>query len=85
MRNRAIRRHQAITHMKRRLKEHTNQHYDDVRCPCFTDPRARARYKEQPQMCSSWCCGNARRWLRGAERLTLQERVAVERASCATS
>jgi hypothetical protein len=71
---RALRRHQAEVHMWRRLKEDRNQHYRDLQCPCFTNPRAMARFKEQPQVCSSWCCGNVRRYQKGQARLTRQER-----------
>lgn len=71
---RALRRHQARTHMERRLKEDRNQHYDDLKCACWTDPRAMARFKEQPQVCSLECCGNQRRWAKGAGKLTMQER-----------
>jgi hypothetical protein len=60
--------------MRRRLSEDRNQHYDDLICPCWTDPRAMARFKEQPQVCSCPGCGNQRRWGKGKERLTLQER-----------
>jgi hypothetical protein len=70
---RAMRRHQAQTHMMRRLKENRNQHYDDLKCPCWTDGRAMARFKEQPQVCSCPGCGNPRRWFKGASRLTVQE------------
>jgi hypothetical protein len=71
---RAWRRHQADRHMRRRLHEDRNQHYADLRCPCWTDLRAMARFKEQPQMCSGPCCGNQRRWGKGKEQLTPQER-----------
>lgn len=74
MKGRATRRHQAISHMRRRLSEDRNQHYDNLTCPCRTDPRAMARFKEQPQRCSWQCCGNERRWGKGADRLTMQER-----------
>ena len=70
MRNRAYRRHQAVRHMRRRLKEDRNQHYDDLACPCWRDPRAMAKFKEQPKLCSCWMCCN----LRSAEGPTLQER-----------
>ena len=47
--------------MKRRLKEDRNQHYNDMTCPCWTDPKAMARFKEQPQAsCHCACCGSAR-------------------------
>jgi hypothetical protein len=72
MRNRAFRRHQAYRHMWRRLKEDRNQHYRDLDCPCWSDPKAMARFKEQPQRCSRMCCGNQRKY----EGLTLQERRA---------
>jgi hypothetical protein len=62
MRSRAFRRHQAHSHMWRRLKEDRNQHYNDLTCACWTDLKAMARFKEQPQTCSNpTCCGNPRR------------------------
>ena len=69
MRSRAFRRHQTVRHQQRRLKEDRNEHYDDLRCPCWYDPRVMARFKEQPQVCSGMCCGNARRY----EGRTMQE------------
>lgn len=80
MRARGVRRHQAQAHMMRRLKEHLNQHHRDTRCPCATDGRAMARFKEQPQVCSGLCCGNPRRWLRGNSRFTIQELRASQAA-----
>jgi hypothetical protein len=62
MRSRAYRRHQALRHMWRRLKEDRNQHYTQLTCPCWTDPKAMARFKEQPAYCSGPCCGNQRRY-----------------------
>ena len=70
MRSRAFRRHEADRHMRRRLKEDRNQHYDDLDCPCWTDPKVMARFKEQPQLCSCHGCGNQRRY----EGPTIQER-----------
>jgi len=71
MRSRAFRRHQTNRHMWRRLKEDRNEHYDNLQCPCWTDKKAMARFKEQPQVCS--CCGNQRHaW--GKKNLTMQER-----------
>jgi hypothetical protein len=67
---RALRRHQALTHMKRRLTEDRNQHYYNLACPCWTDAKAIARFKEQPKLCSCWMCGNLRR----IEGPTIQER-----------
>lgn len=61
MRNRAFRRHQTYRHMWRRLKEDRNQHYEDLACPCWTDGKAMARFKEQPANCSGYCCSNQRR------------------------
>lgn len=73
MRNRAFRRHQASSHMWRRLKEDRNQHYSDLSCPCYTDGKVMARFKEQPQACSWACCGNQRHaW--GRKTPTIQER-----------
>jgi hypothetical protein len=60
MRTRAFRRHQTEAHMWRRLKEDRNEHYNDLSCPCWTDKRAMARFKEQPKLCSCWMCANAR-------------------------
>ena len=62
MRSRAYRRHQEKRHMRRRLKEDHNQHYDDLDCPCWCDPRSIARLKDQPKLCSCWRCGNPRRY-----------------------
>jgi hypothetical protein len=73
MRNRAFRRHQADRHMRRRLSEDRNQHYTNLDCPCWTDPRIMARFKEQPKLCSCWMCRN-RRSLEGP---TIQERRAA--------
>ena len=73
MRTRALRRHQADRHMWRRLKEDRNQHYRQLDCPCWFDPKAMARFKEQPQGCSCRGCGNQRRY----EGETLQERRAA--------
>jgi len=60
MRNRAFRRHQTNAHMWRRLKSDRNQHYNDLTCPCWTDPRIMSRFKEQPKLCSCWMCRNRR-------------------------
>lgn len=62
MRSRAYRRHQTKRHQSRRLKEDRNQHYNDLTCPCWSNPRAMARFKEQPQGCSLMCCGNQRQY-----------------------
>jgi hypothetical protein len=81
-RSRAYRRHQANAKMWRRLKEDRNQHYEDLSCPCWHDPKAMARFKEQPKVCSRpECCGNPRR-SKGPknERLTMQERKAQDAA-----
>ena len=72
MRNRAFRRHQSQRHMRRRLKEDRNQHYNDLTCACWTDPKAMAKFKEQPKLCSCWMCSNTRR----NEGRTMQERRA---------
>ena len=77
MRTRAFRRHQADRHMWRRLKEDRNEHYKDLDCPCWFDPKAMARFKEQPQVCSCRGCGNQRQY----EGETLQERRAALSAS----
>ena len=73
MRSRSFRRHQTHRHMWRRLKEDRNQHYDNLSCPCWSDKKAMARFKEQPKLCSCEGCGNQRHaW--GGARLTMQER-----------
>lgn len=72
MRSRAFRRYQTQCHMWRRLKEDRNQHYDDLSCPCWTDAKAMAKFKEQPKLCSCWMCRNARK----NEGRTMQERRA---------
>lgn len=69
-RSRAFRRHQASRHMNRRLKEDRNQHYRDLDCACWFDSRVKSRFKEQPQFCSCWMCGNQR----AIEGPTMQER-----------
>lgn len=62
--------------MRRRLSEDRNQHYNDFSCPCWHDPKAMARFREQPKSCAKPCCCNPRRngWLSDTERLTMQER-----------
>jgi hypothetical protein len=70
MRGRAFRRHQTYRHLWRRLKEDRNEHYNDLNCACWHDPKAMARFKEQPQVCSCRGCGNQRRH----EGPTMQER-----------
>lgn len=77
MRMRSYRRHQAECHLHRRLSEDRNQHYDDLSCPCWHDPKAMARFREQPKLCSCPVCGNPRRWEKGTGRLTIQERRCV--------
>lgn len=74
MRNRAFRRHQAHTKMWRRLKEDRNQHYENLTCACYTEPKAMARFKEQPKLCSCWMCCNYRKWFGPS----IQERRAVQ-------
>jgi hypothetical protein len=74
MRNRAFRRQQTYRHMWRRLKEDRNQHYNDLKCPCWTDPRIISRFKEQPKLCSCFMCRNRRK----DEGLTMQERRFVD-------
>jgi hypothetical protein len=78
MRSRSFRRHQTNRHMWRRLKEDRNQHYNDLDCPCWTDPRAMARFKEQPKLCSCWMCANRRR----LEGPTVQERKFLSGHKC---
>ncbi len=70
-----MRRHQAVTHMMRRVKEDRNQHYNDLTCACYQPGKAMARFKEQPQVCSCMGCGNARRY----EGPTLQELRAADK------
>lgn len=70
MRSRAFRRHQANRHMRRRLKEDRNQHYNDLTCACWMDQKVMARFKEQPKLCSCWMCRNFRQ----NDGRTIQER-----------
>jgi hypothetical protein len=57
-RTRAFRRHQTSRHMRRRSSKDRNQHYNDLNCPCWTNPKAMARFKEQPKEdCHCFCCG----------------------------
>lgn len=79
MQGRAVRRHQALTHMWRRLHEDRNQHYNDLSCACYTDPQRMARFKEQPKLCGGLCCRNPRKngWNPGIKGLTIQELRAV--------
>lgn len=72
-RTRAFRRHQMASHMQRRLSEDRNEHYNNLTCACWFDPKAMARFKEQPQRCSRECCGN-QRWQYGRYVPTMQER-----------
>ncbi len=77
MSKRALRRYQAQTHMMRRLKEHQAQESITKRvlnrvCECDFDGKRRARFKEQPQVCSCIGCGNKRQH----EGPTMQERRA---------
>src|SRR5690348_11808121 len=77
---RALNRHYAQTHMMRRLKEHQAQERITTRftgeCDCNLTGKRRARFKEQPQVCSCYACGNVRRHEKGKGRLTMQERRA---------
>jgi hypothetical protein len=88
MRNRAFRLHQMERHMWRRLKEDRNQHYDQLSCPCWTDPKAMARFKEQPKLNGRcFCCTNPRHngYFKGNDRLTIQERRHAPRQAKAGS
>lgn len=74
MKSRAIRRHQAIAHMMRRLKEDRNQHFNDLTCACYSPGRGMSRFKEQPKTCSNpTCCGNPRRSKQKKDRRSMQE------------
>lgn len=66
---RALRRHQAQVHMRRRLRERAPF------SPVCNIPRELGRLREQPQWCSCTVCGNPRRWF--GER-TIQERRAED-------
>jgi hypothetical protein len=74
MRNQAFRRHQARRHMRRRLNEDRNQHYNDLSCLCWSDPKVMASFKEQPKR-QCYCCCNVRRrpFAKSGVKLTLQE------------
>jgi hypothetical protein len=76
MRPRAYRRQQVRRHLQRRLSEDRNQHYNDLSCSCWFDPKAIARFKEQPKRCSCWNCRSPRYASKGDHRLTIQERKA---------
>lgn len=78
MRSRSFRRAKAYSKMWRRLQEDRNQHYDDRTCPCLHDPKAMARFKEQPKICSCAMCCNPRRSIENKRKfkLTIQERRA---------
>lgn len=78
MRNRAFRRAKANNKMWRRLKEDRNQHYNDLTCPCWTDRKVMARFKEQPAVCSCMGCGNQRQY----QGDTMQERRAYDAYRC---
>ena len=74
---RALRRFQAETHMKRRLSEDRNQHYTELNCPCWTDPKTMARFKEQPKFdCHCPTCGCERYYRKHGP--TIQERRAAQ-------
>jgi hypothetical protein len=47
--------------MWQRLKEDRNQHYGNLTCPCWHDPKAMAKFKEQPKHCSCAACANLRK------------------------
>jgi hypothetical protein len=71
-----LRRRQAECHL-RRLKDDRNQPYGRLDCPCWKDRNAMALFKEQLKCngrCS--CCTNPRPngYLKGTDRLTIQER-----------
>lgn len=53
---------------KARMKRHARRIYPDW-------PGA-VENADNLKVCSCWMCGNPRRWLKGSDRLTLQERVA---------
>jgi len=73
--DRGLRRFQAVTHMWRRLNEDRNQHYNDLTCPCWTDKKRMARFKEQPKPdLHCYCCVNPRRVAKGVDKFTMQER-----------
>jgi len=60
MRGRVFRRFKQQVHLMRRLKEDRNQHYQNLKCRCWWDPRVIARFREQPQVCSCMDCANQR-------------------------
>jgi len=79
-RRRALRRQRSYTKFMGRLKRDWNDHGwardPDGRehCPCFWDPKAQSRFKDTPKPVSCLCCSNQRRWGKGNERLTIEER-----------
>jgi hypothetical protein len=38
-----------------------------------TEPKAH-HHADNFTLCSRWCCGNPRRWMKGRDRFTMQER-----------
>lgn len=76
----SVRRRRTRRHQTRRLSEDRNQHYDDLQCPCWHDPRAMARFKEQPKLRGCWMCGDPRRFFTGEDAITMQERRFAEAA-----
>jgi hypothetical protein len=71
VRTKAYRRHKEHSKMWRRLKEDRNEHYNDLNCPCYTNKKAMARFKEQPKQ-DCHCCKNERHKY-GAYQPTMQE------------
>lgn len=60
--------------MMRRLKSDFNEHYNDLECACYYDPKVQAMMADTPKRCSSpYHCGNPRRGDLGRDSLTIQE------------
>lgn len=43
-------------------------------CECWWDPKRIAQFAEQPKLCSCYMCGNQRKYGKGQNRLSWQER-----------
>jgi len=78
---RGVRRWRSYTKFMRRLKRDWNDHgwargLDGKElCDCFDlTSKAAIRFKDTPKPVNCRCCSNQRRWGKGDERLTIEER-----------
>lgn len=73
----AYRRFKSNVKKWRRLKADFNQHYNNLACDCYHNPKVQSMMADTPKRCSSPnCCGNLRRAGLGKMGLTVQERRA---------